>query len=712
MVILQQLSRSMGRYFLYTVFILSVVLFFFFDINTKISSSLLSTLPTSENKELLERSLKMQDGKKLFLAVKGEDKKTLEKLREIESRLLQIQGVQKEQFSQNKKLQEYKKRYQLYINNIDRKRFHSLDIKQEVEKLYQSIRESFFVVTIDTNDPLKVVEKQQQRVNLKNGRLFLKEYGYLSIFSLDQSIDSLEEYEQVYDQVSSIEQEYQDILTFSLIYYFVENSRYIKSDATTIGTIAVILLLVLYFVILRNLPLLVNTLIALASSAVFSITLLGVLYQEVSVFVLVFGISISTIAIDYMFHHYFHQHYKTRKSFNKEVFLGFLTTFGVFFIFSFSGFILIEQITLFAMSSLFFSYLLFSFLFPKIGFQQKKIPIGFKNLKYLKSKYIFFFSLVMIIASIWNLRFDFDISSLNYDNKKLQEKELFFKQHLLNSDKYTVIVKAQSIEELIQHNRLINSIDTKMKSPLNIFLSEKDFEKRKKELKELGMKELYKKLQIYANEVGFKEGIFKNAYRYELDFPKLSYEELQSYGIQIEKFKDHYITFIQVSKDKYEDVLKYDFTYSVSVKKLFEKSLQKEFDTLIFLGMVSVVFILGVMVLVAKQHSFQAISFLVFPSSLILIYSHFIQINILHLFMFFIILAICIDYGIYSVKNSDNKTQKAILFSALSSFAGFGVLIFSNTQALYSIGSVATLGIIGILILVFFQKGVDETTNL
>lgn len=694
----------MNRYILFFIFSVLIVFAIIFNISSKISSKLLSTLPTSQNKELLNTFLKMKLNKKLFVAVKGEDKEALETLRSIEQQLLQIQGLKKEQFSQNKKLQEYQKEYRLYLNSLDTKKLDSLDPKKELERLYQSITSSFFIVSIDQNDPFNLLEKKEQKLNIKNGRLFLSEYGYLSILSLNSEINSLNEYERIYDEVKQIEQNYQEVISFSPIYYFVENSRYIKKDATTIGILAIVLLLVLYFIILQNISLLFNTLLTLGASALFAMIVVSFLYGEISIFVLVFGVSISTIAIDYMFHHYFHKHYQEQKGFNKEVFLGFLTTSGVFFILSFSGFILIQQIAVFALISLLFSYLIFSFIFPRLGFQQKAISLNLQKMQVVKGKYIFIFSIGIIIFSLLNLRFDLDISSLNYENKELQQKELLFQKGIVNSDKYTVILKASSIEELIKYNEMIRSLDMDLQSPLNSIMSQSYFEKRKQELKNLALEELYTELHKYSKELGFKKDSFIEAYKYDLKFLKFNYQMLREYGINIEKYKEDYITFIQVSKDKYEEILAFDFVYSTSIKKLFEKSLQEELDKLILLGMLSLAFIIGIMIVIAKKHSLEALSFLLFPSGLILLYTNFIEVNILHLFMFFVILAISIDYGIYSVKNKNSDTQKAILFSALSSFAGFGVLIFSSTNSLFSIGSVATLGIIGILILVFLRK--------
>lgn len=91
--------------------------------------------------------------------------------------------------------------------------------------------------------------------------------------------------------------------------------------------------------------------------------------------------------------------------------------------------------------------------------------------------------------------------------------------------------------------------------------------------------------------------------------------------------------------------------------------------------------------------------------------SYFIEFNILHIFMIFILLSFSIDYGIYTSKRLDKKTKEAIIYSLLSTFAGFGVLIFSKINSLKAIGVIATIGIIAIALLLIFSKRSNNETN-
>ena len=82
------------------------------------------------------------------------------------------------------------------------------------------------------------------------------------------------------------------------------------------------------------------------------------------------------------------------------------------------------------------------------------------------------------------------------------------------------------------------------------------------------------------------------------------------------------------------------------------------------------------------------------------------DITILHLFALFTVIALSIDYGIYIARDTmyGSETKDAVLFSLLSTFSGFGVLVFSQVEALHIIGLVTCIGIFAILILLSNKK--------
>ncbi|XPV52875.1 MAG: hypothetical protein ACNI3H_11215 [Halarcobacter ebronensis] len=576
---------------------------------------------------------------------------------------------------------------------MDDKRLENIDVKKELVKIQNSLLNSFFPVLINKQDPLNLFEKTRHEKIDKNIR----------VYTFDKTINSLAKYKEVYSKIKSIEKKYKEIKTFSTIFYFVENSQAIKADVNKIIIFAFLILLTLYIFILRNIPLLLNTLTTLATSAIISILVVTTIFSEVSIFVLVFGLSISTVAIDYMFHHYMHGHYLNKKAFNKEVFFGFLTTIIAFIAISFISFTLITQIAIFTIVSLTVSYLHFSFLYPKIAFtlKENKKTNSFKFK--INKLYILLFSLVAIIYSLSNISFDTNLRNLDYQNKNLDSLNTYFQKELKQENKVALLIESTSTNDLITKYQRIKHTLPSLNSSLDLIITKKQYEKTKELLNSEKFNELKKELELQASNLGFKKEYFKEAYSLK-ELPSYSFKKLKELKINYFKYKEKNYVFLALDIKDYEKIKTLEFIKPLSMKFLFEDSLNEVKENILILGTIALILIILMLIFITKKKFLFALSFLLFPLALILLYSNFVAFNILHLFMMFIILAISIDYAIYSSKSLDINTKKAILFSLLSTFAGFGVLIFSKINSLYSIGIVATIGVLAIAFLLIFLK--------
>ncbi|WP_424688916.1 hypothetical protein [Halarcobacter ebronensis] len=672
--------------------IFSIVLLALFLSNsyTNISNSILSILPDSQNKQILQAYTKYSDSKTLFVSFKELSK---QEIKNVEKELLEIKDLHKENSLDKKALLEYQEKYQLFLKNMDDKRLENIDVKKELVKIQNSLLNSFFPVLINKQDPLNLFEKTRHEKIDKNIR----------VYTFDKTINSLAKYKEVYSKIKSIEKKYKEIKTFSTIFYFVENSQAIKADVNKIIIFAFLILLTLYIFILRNIPLLLNTLTTLATSAIISILVVTTIFSEVSIFVLVFGLSISTVAIDYMFHHYMHGHYLNKKAFNKEVFFGFLTTIIAFIAISFISFTLITQIAIFTIVSLTVSYLHFSFLYPKIAFtlKENKKTNSFKFK--INKLYILLFSLVAIIYSLSNISFDTNLRNLDYQNKNLDSLNTYFQKELKQENKVALLIESTSTNDLITKYQRIKHTLPSLNSSLDLIITKKQYEKTKELLNSEKFNELKKELELQASNLGFKKEYFKEAYSLK-ELPSYSFKKLKELKINYFKYKEKNYVFLALDIKDYEKIKTLEFIKPLSMKFLFEDSLNEVKENILILGTIALILIILMLIFITKKKFLFALSFLLFPLALILLYSNFVAFNILHLFMMFIILAISIDYAIYSSKSLDINTKKAILFSLLSTFAGFGVLIFSKINSLYSIGIVATIGVLAIAFLLIFLK--------
>uniref|UniRef100_UPI004047EA2D hypothetical protein n=1 Tax=Aliarcobacter sp. TaxID=2321116 RepID=UPI004047EA2D len=700
---------KVSKYINVLILLSLILLVLSFDSFKSISTQLTTILPKSEQKDLLREFNKFQSSKKIFLSIKGLDKDSLTEIKRIEEQLVKIDGLAIQKPKTNKEFEKYKNEYKFFINDFKNTSLENFDTNKNLEKLKTDIYNSNFSYFIDKKDPFNLLEKpiSNQTFSLKNGHLIIKDYGYLLLFNIDNSINSLKKYEKIYDSIQRITTSNENIKVFSPIFYFVENSRIIKEDVNKIILFSTVVLLLLYLVILRNLKLLINTLITLSSSILLALLITSLLFDKISIFVIVFGISISTVAIDYMFHHYVHKYYEKEKTFNKEVFLGMFTTIGAFFIISFISFDLIKQISYFAIISLVFSYIQFSFLFPKIGFSQKQNLNDkiYKSYTKLNPKIVIFFSIILALISFSQIKFDSNLKNLDVNNTKLKEIENSFNTSLNLQQNIPVLIKAKSIDELIKNARILKTNFPNSNIPFAMLINEEDFEKKKEFLEKSNLNKINLLINEKALSFGFKENFFKEAYTYKIEKPNYTIEKLEKFNLEVLFYDNYFITYANLPQDKKLEFYKYDFVQTLSIKDMFENNLISIYNELIFYGILTILFIISMVLLSTKRNYLISFTYILFPLSMILTLSLFLEFNILHLFMLFILLSISIDFGIYmGSKNINKNSYKAVIYSLLSTFAGFGVLVFSQINALFSIGIIATIGIIAITILLIFLK--------
>ncbi|WP_309498412.1 hypothetical protein [Sulfurovum sp.] len=697
------------KYANFFIFIISLSVLIFLQSYTHLSTSLLAILPDGESKEMIKTFNKTQNSKVLLLAVKGLDSKVLEEIQQLEKELTALPLLDKKEMKANIKFQKHEEEYKLFSHKINEDTLSNLDVSKALEELYTEMTTSFFPVSIDKIDPFKLLnDSESVAIKLKNGHLVLGEYGYLTVFILNSS--TLEEHKELYRQIHAVVDGKEGVKLFSPLFYYVENSQAITSDVNNIMLIALGVLLLLYLLILRNVSLLFNTLMTLATSAIVATIVLTRFYDEVSIFVFVFGISISTVAIDYMFHHYLHGYYDQKYSYNREVLFGFLTTVSAFFILSFTSFLLIKQIAIFSIVSLTASYLHFSFLYPRIGFKifAAKENGSNTNLRFLNAKIFFVVSSIIIIISPLWVHFDLNLKNLDYDNKTLKQTEEFFSEQLDTHKNMTFALKAESIDTLITHAQAIQQEVVSVHIPLASLLSRQSYEKNRAILKSMSL--LKTTLDSEAEKIGFKKEYFKYAYDSQRPFIHYTQESIRSYGIDMVKVNGSYVTYGTVSKEKYQNVLAYDFVESLSIKERFEEYMRTSVDMLLKLGILALLVIILLLYYITKRAIIYAMIFLIFPTAMVSIYAYFTDINILHIFMLFVILSIGIDYAIYLSGKNDTLTKKAISYSLISTFAGLGVLVFSSVSALFSMGIVTTIGIVSIFVLLVFLKGVNHAS--
>ena len=173
------------------ILLILVVLVLIFDSHKSISTQLHTLLPQNEQRDILQEFNKFQSTKKILVSVKGFDKEALNTIKTIEQQLLQIENISLESFNINHELEAFKKKYAFFIYDLQDNKIATLDINKELYSLKEKILNADFSYFIDRQDPLNLLKKppKTDRLSIKNGHLIIKNYGYISIFNLDSSVN-------------------------------------------------------------------------------------------------------------------------------------------------------------------------------------------------------------------------------------------------------------------------------------------------------------------------------------------------------------------------------------------------------------------------------------------------------------------------------------------------------------------------------------------
>jgi hypothetical protein len=661
------------------VFILLAFFVYALDIQNKLSSSFYVLLPDGDSKETLLLYQTIEHAQHVVLAAKSED------MPQILEKIERLKGYGK--LSSEESLN-FSKEYRFYLASMPETLPNYEQIKEKLANLKQELLEGF-ALNIDKNDPLYLFKDTKTTTVLPS----IEGFETSTVFKLDITPD---EYKEYYNALLDIAKD-KEAFIFSPFFYQVENAKIFSSQVKFILSLSAIILALLYLYWLKQPILLICVILTLLSAGVFSQVVAALIWNEISLYSLIFAAAVGTISIDYMFHYYILGLYK-KPSFSKSVFFGFFTTFATFIALSLVNFTLISQIALTSAAALLFAYLSFAFIYPYLGFgEAKNGGFEFEGKKILNPLFVCIASLVIIILSPLWMRFDYDIKALDIKNHSLDAKA-----EMINSANQTaVLLKADSLDELIQKAKLLQKQGAVFSAAS--LLGEKEYQQKLSKMKEFDFASLKNNINAAALSLGFKSGYFDNAYPNALLYPKAPFypKEFLS-GSQIIQFKDKFYASGYYAGGKNSDITE------VSSARLFEKELLQVRKELIFAGCFTVVLIVLITLFAARKAFLKAFGFIFAPLAFCLCIFIFTEITILHVFMLVIVAAMSVDYGIYSVSGGGKKVKKAICYSLLSTVAGFGVLAFSFISSMRAVGITALCACFMIMILLYFMKAKNE----
>ncbi len=694
------------------IIIIGVTLFIRYPLQGDIAKA----LPSDQASGFLEEYSAFDSSRKLLVLVEGFDEESLDRAYEIKERLSHLDQVQSVYFDPSDidpKAKEYLANNWFYLSDFNTTIPDEVGLQSKLQELKNAMLSGGVYAPLDTHDPLGLFTQPAfiQGAH-KDGMMIVPNRGYCVMAQVKPSVGDMENSQRLYDEAWRVLKPYGTKITvFCPNFYSVENSRFIQNDVEKITALTIVMLIGVYFFLLRNKVLLVFSLTTLFLSGLLAILIVKIIFSDVSMLVVAFGAGIATIAEDYLFMLFLNDSYKKRE-FNWAVFWGFCATQVGLLSLSFINFPLIAQLALFAFISLTISYLIFVFIFPRLQFyahQTTKTRDGLVDFfsKFSRIPPIIFTALsAMLIASSFSyLTFDSNFRHLDYQNLPLLEAEKLFSQ-TLGEDKVPVIIRGSSQEELLQNAQIFRDIAPKSYSIANITVSAKDAQERRAQIAAVDFASLRHNLEVAGSEVGFRAGMFSNSYESQESLSPfvLNTQALKSLGLEIITTPAGSSSLAYVDADELEGLKKLPYVSIVDAKELLSHSALNalsEFRAIFVLGFVAMLLIV---VSVTRRKALYAFNFLFFPIAVIItLFAWNGSYNLMHLFTLFLMMVYGIDYGIYLSRGETTTSMRAVVYSCLTTFAGFGVLILSSVPAVHSIGETSIAGILAILIL-FFQK--------
>jgi len=680
------------------IFVFLSLLYLALSSHIKFSTNFIDIFLSQKSLKIFHIAKEFGFSNEILISKKGFDKKSLKELQEVAKELKKIPQISKVEISSkiSPKLRKYMAKNYYLLADFNDTKITNTDIKNRLKKIYKSVATSVIYQPINKYDPLELFSMDFQQTSKYQK---LKNYGYLIRATTWADTSNAQTARVVYEDIEKLLTKFPGVVAISPFFYLVENSSYIKADAQKIMLISTLLLLLLYFVILKNHKLLFNAILAIASSILSAIILTSFIFDSINILAIVFGVSVTSISIDYMFHYYFHGYFsKSRYSFQKRVFFGFFTTVGVFIIFGFINIDLFKQLAIFSVISLSMAYVLFSFTFIYLDIKKPVIVKQEEAIRRFNPLHVALISLALLAYAFFHLSFDNNLKNLDYHNTKLLNLSKLFNRGLQNNNYQAVIIEAKSRDKLLEKYEKIEASNPAMLGIGKFVLSKKRCEKRVEQISKFDFEKVKKTINQEAKKIGFND-VFKDAYK-GIDSLKCKNSLNSAMRFKIIKDKNSYYTLALIPK---KSIKSSNLFSIVDLGKSLAKDTREMKEKLQLYMLISVAFIVLVLFFNYGFKMLFPLSFLLFPLSVVLFgISLFGKINIMNIFALVILIAISIDYGIYLHKTSTpSETKMAIKYALMSTFLGFGVLIFSKTVALYSIGFVITLGIGSIFLLLY-----------
>ncbi|WNO09248.1 MMPL family transporter [Teredinibacter sp. KSP-S5-2] len=533
-----------------------------------------------------------------------------------------------------------------------------------------------------------------------------------------------------------------NILSTGTFFFSLSGATQAKKEISTVGLGSILGIVLLLIFVFRSLPVLFSALIPAVVGVLAGMLCVSLVYNQIHLVTMVFGVSLIGVSIDYSFHFL-----TTRLSLGEQwvaqnglgrifsgLTMGLITSASAYLCFVFSGFPGLKQIALFSSTGLIAAYLTVIGLFPVL-FRSKSqplesIPLLVSIFGYLKAYSAFWINikakrtllfgcvltvLTLFAVSLHYLQINDDIRAMqSLDPGLLSEAIEINTITQENSGRRYYLVSGNDEADLIQRLQQLTAntagLDATLQSPANWI----ETEGQQKANQQLVYDALVRsgQLPMFLDQLGVKpdvketiverytpssERLITLAEAYPkinrvIDFPSLFELDGRMHAIVLVNSTLPSDAFAAAAQS---------MDQVIWVDTVSEMNLLLENYRIRSMILLCVAYLL-VLVLLVVRYGFRGAASTVCPPLLGTAIATVILtligsgISIFHLMAMLLVLGIGIDYTIFlrESKNEPEETLFAISLSVLTTILAFGLLSLSETEAIHGFGFTLLIGIV------------------
>ncbi|WP_448564077.1 hypothetical protein [Thalassotalea ganghwensis] len=524
---------------------------------------------------------------------------------------------------------------------------------------------------------------------------------------------AIETQQMLFKYLQQLSSRYPDVNTHisGVLLHTAENAQNAQWEMSVFGSLSLLFTLFIVYLTFRRVQSVIWIVLTVGNAIFMGIAATFYFFESVHVLTIVLALPLVGIAVDYCIH-VLSNHFSTSMvKVTRTLFVAFFTTVLSYFMFFVTPLVVLKQVAVFVIFGLMAAFIASVWLEQFLSKRAvDKLPVKTINMTTLV-KFLTRYRLVsmaavltiVILSFSHSLNFDDNVSQLNASSKKLMADETLHHQLLGQNGKLRLFVWANSIEQLLQNEEsLAANIKQSFASATVSKLSDWLPSIARQTFNKQGFLQAFENgnLSIINRYVpDYHPTAINNPLTLE-DFPEEIKQAFLSH--RFAEINQQYISVVEVS-----GVSENDLSLMIKEKNnvvLFNKQssiteVLSEFRAQLSLWLLMAV--ISVFVVFTLKFgwgmSAKSLAILVVTLYCALYISFLIQgtLTIFNLLSAILVLGLAVDYLIfYREHQLASENVLAISLSCASSLFVFGMLVFSQTPAIFHFGLTVTLGLL------------------